>query len=84
MLVRPNRVEISFRRRRQGQDRSASRQLAPQSDTETTLKRAPGRHAREEIPPEDRAVYACQCGFVFGAPVSTTVACPECGQGQAW
>jgi hypothetical protein len=32
----------------------------------------------------DQAVYACQCGFVFEAPVSTSVGCPHCGGTQAW
>jgi hypothetical protein len=34
--------------------------------------------------PVDRASYACQCGYVFAAEVSTTVECPHCGVGQAW
>ncbi len=34
--------------------------------------------------PEDRATYACACGKQFEAPVSTSVACPNCGSGQAW
>ena len=34
--------------------------------------------------PEDRAAYRCSCGFVFEAPVSTTVGCPHCGDTQAW
>jgi len=34
--------------------------------------------------PLDRACYTCECGFIFAAPVSTTVACPHCGTGQAW
>jgi hypothetical protein len=34
--------------------------------------------------PLDRACYACECGFLFAAPVSTTVSCPHCGAGQAW
>lgn len=34
--------------------------------------------------PEDRAAYRCECGFVFEAPVSTTVGCPHCGGTQAW
>jgi hypothetical protein len=32
----------------------------------------------------DEAVYSCQCGFVFEAPVSTSVGCPHCGGTQAW
>jgi hypothetical protein len=34
--------------------------------------------------PLDQASYACQCGYLFAAPVTTTVACPHCGAGQAW
>ena len=34
--------------------------------------------------PEDLALYACSCGHAFSAGVSTSVACPRCGSGQAW
>ena len=34
--------------------------------------------------PQDSATYSCQCGFVFVATVSTSVACPHCGSAQAW
>jgi hypothetical protein len=34
--------------------------------------------------PHDQAMYHCACGFVFEAAVSTSVACPHCGAGQAW
>ena len=34
--------------------------------------------------PADRASYTCQCGYIFIAPVSTTVACPHCRAPQAW
>jgi hypothetical protein len=33
---------------------------------------------------EDTATYSCGCGYVFTAPVSTTVDCPHCGADQAW
>jgi len=39
---------------------------------------------REAGGPVDRASYSCGCGYVFSAPVSTTVACPHCGSEQAW
>jgi hypothetical protein len=39
---------------------------------------------REAGGPIDRASYTCQCGYLFSAAVSTTVACPHCGAGQAW
>ncbi|MGH2891082.1 MAG: hypothetical protein ACRDNJ_15800 [Solirubrobacteraceae bacterium] len=43
----------------------------------------PGRR-REAGTCEDEAVYSCECGFVFQAPVSTSVDCPHCGSSQAW
>lgn len=42
------------------------------------------RRWREAGGPEDRATYACACGMQFEAHVSTSVACPNCGSGQAW
>jgi predicted Zn-ribbon and HTH transcriptional regulator len=42
------------------------------------------RRHRECVAPEDTALYTCSCGFVFQAPVTTSVACPHCGSGQAW
>jgi hypothetical protein len=40
--------------------------------------------ARDAGGPLDRASYSCQCGYVFVAPVSTSVSCPNCKAGQAW
>ena len=40
--------------------------------------------ARRAGPIEDRAFYACGCGYAFTADVTTTVRCPHCGTGQAW
>jgi len=34
--------------------------------------------------PDDRACYSCGCGFLFEAPVSTSVHCPHCDTVQAW
>jgi hypothetical protein len=39
---------------------------------------------REAGGPVDQASYACECGLVFVAPVSTTVACPHCHAAQPW
>jgi predicted Zn-ribbon and HTH transcriptional regulator len=39
---------------------------------------------REAGGPVDEASYNCHCGFVFRAPVSTTVLCPHCRAQQAW
>lgn len=42
------------------------------------------RRMRDAGGPEDRACYSCDCGFVFLAPVSTSVRCPHCDVEQAW
>lgn len=42
------------------------------------------RRHRACVAPEDTALYTCGCGFAFQAPVTTSVACPQCGSGQAW
>jgi hypothetical protein len=34
--------------------------------------------------PVDQASYTCGCGYVFTAPVSTTVCCPHCAASQPW
>lgn len=39
---------------------------------------------REASGPTDRASYACQCGYLFAAAVTTTVRCPHCGVAQVW
>ena len=39
---------------------------------------------REAGGPQDVAFYRCGCGFAFAEDVSTHVACPKCGTGQAW
>jgi hypothetical protein len=42
------------------------------------------RRMRDAGGPNDRACYSCDCGFVFIAPVSTSVRCPHCDAEQAW
>jgi hypothetical protein len=42
------------------------------------------QRVREAGGPTDQAAYVCQCGYVFSAEVSTSVACPHCGTDQAW
>jgi hypothetical protein len=50
---------------------------SPGGDTfEWNMRRAAG--------PTDEALYQCGCGYQFTARVATTVACPNCGVGQAW
>ena len=40
--------------------------------------------ARRGVACDDKAFYACSCGYAFTAAVSTTVGCPHCGTAQAW
>jgi hypothetical protein len=42
------------------------------------------RRLRDAGGPDDRATYSCGCGFLFEAPVSTSVSCPHCETVQAW
>jgi len=42
------------------------------------------RRMRDAGGPDDRACYSCGCGFLFEAPVSTSVRCPHCDTVQAW
>lgn len=95
--MRPNLNMLTERRRRASRHRrpgSAGR--GPSTETHT-LPTAPEasipaaqrfdadlRRGREAGGPDDQASYTCQCGFVFAADVSTTVACPNCGDSQAW
>ena len=65
--------------------------LRPRSRRHTADSSAPVRppapirdRARRTSGNEDRALYACSCGFAFKATVTTTVGCPHCGQTQAW
>jgi hypothetical protein len=65
----------------------ASRPLAPAAaePAREPLRADPHlARAREAGGPIDMASYSCECGYIFAAPVSTTVHCPHCGVGQAW
>lgn len=42
------------------------------------------RRMRDAGGPNDRACYACGCGYLFQAEVSTSVDCPHCHVAQAW
>ncbi len=42
------------------------------------------QRVREAGGPSDLATYACECGYLFAASVTTTVGCPHCGTPQAW
>jgi hypothetical protein len=42
------------------------------------------RRLRDAGGPRDRACYSCGCGYLFEAPVSASVQCPNCQAEQAW
>jgi hypothetical protein len=42
------------------------------------------RRLRDAGGPHDRACYSCACGYLFEAPVSASVRCPNCQTEQAW
>lgn len=56
----------------------------PPSDLAPQPLDVAAQRVRESGGPTDLACYACECGYVFAAPVSTTVGCPHCGIPQAW
>jgi hypothetical protein len=58
--------------------------IAPARPAPAEALAEPETRVREAGGPEDSAAYTCVCGFHFEAPVSTSVACPHCGAGQAW
>ena len=54
---------------------------AVQTPPATSLARERNKRANVS---QDTATYSCGCGYVFTAPVSTSVECPHCGGDQAW
>jgi rubrerythrin len=65
------------RARRPAKPRRRGRKAAPERVSPTLDQRRVGA-------PEDRATYSCSCGFVFEDDVTTTIACPHCGNELAW
>jgi hypothetical protein len=78
---------LSPLRRRRGR-RAAGRSARPAADAEPRAaasgQRAAQARAQRSGGPQDKALYACGCGYVFRALVTTSVGCPRCGTGQAW
>jgi rubrerythrin len=77
---RRSRADQHRRKARADQDGAASvtREIVSQP-ADRALQRV-----RNAGGPIDEAYYACECGFLFTAPVSTTVTCPHCRAPQAW
>ena len=91
VLVRSNRGGAGLRQRRQGfagRGRNKGTAEGADSSESTTRTAMPDQRRadrrRELGPLQDQAQYSCSCGFVFEAPVSTSVGCPHCGTNQAW
>jgi len=57
---------------------------APSPNSRTRAADLAVERVRDAGGPLDEASYTCHCGFVFRAPVSTTVSCPHCQTTQAW
>ena len=84
VLVRPKRVE-SIRRRRETSERRVAARSTPAGAAAPVHEHWSGDHRwNGQRLANDRALYTCQCGYVFEAPVSTSVGCPHCGGTQAW
>jgi hypothetical protein len=90
MRVRPQRHTRSPEQRRPHiLGRAAPAETSPTPTPSPTPEAADDEHVAERrhraaVNPEDTALYRCLCGYVFEADVTTTVACPHCGAGQAW
>jgi hypothetical protein len=95
MRLLPTRPgKLGGRGRGRGERTDRSTQPSPPDAPEARAPAAPDpaggpelfdeRRMRESGGPDDRAMYACACGYVFKADVSTSVACPHCGAPQAW
>jgi hypothetical protein len=82
VLVRPKRVKSS-QRHREIAARHASGQSAPAAP-DAGYGAGEQRALTAPRLSNDHAVYTCTCGYVFEAPVSTSVGCPHCGGTQAW
>jgi rubrerythrin len=75
VMTRNSTGALLLRRRREGR---------PGRVAEPRKAQSVGRVSRRLDLPQDQATYACRCGYVFEAAVSTSVGCPHCGDSQAW
>ena len=70
--------------RRKREARHGREVVWPAADAPARVADLAVQRVRSAGGPIDEASYACACGYVFRAPVSTTVACPHCDAQQAW
>jgi len=76
MTMQPLLGRSEIRRRRHGRPR--------RTNSHGSASRGTVRELVDASPSQDTALYNCHCGFVFEAPVLTSVDCPHCGYGQVW
>ncbi len=76
--TRLHRADFALSRRRDAERRVQRRQHG------ATVTQAEVRRHHDAGDSLDHALYSCQCGYIFEAPVSTSVGCPHCGSVQAW
>ena len=85
VLLRVKRSPDSGSRLRLRAQRKTAARPVPSCSLPAPVPRERAREGdRRTPPPQDRALYNCGCGFVFSHDVSTSVACPHCGDAQAW
>lgn len=80
MLVRSKERERNGAWRRRGRGSHSVEPLAPGPEPEGS----PRERRQGGGSSEDRALYACECGYAFEALVTTSVDCPHCARTQAW
>lgn len=83
MLAKTKTGVGRIRRNREGRSGRTTGRTAPELVVAAPSSAAKPRR-REAGGLQDMAIYTCECGFVFHAPVSTSVGCPHCGSEQAW
>ncbi len=80
-------AEMLTRTRQPAPARRAERRsphVEPRIIPRSAVRTSEQHRARRDAGPRDLALYSCGCGNDFEAGVSTSVACPRCGAGQAW
>jgi hypothetical protein len=79
------RLPQTLRERRRSRDEQHRRKpVRPPADPAAQVADLAVARVRSAGGPLDEASYACSCGLLFRAPVSTTVVCPHCHAQQAW
>lgn len=82
-------LRVSLRPRRRSDPRrpeaaTESDSPRPASPAPAPVQPAPAATAPGRQDEFGETTYSCGCGFVFCGPVVTSVACPHCGDAQAW